>query len=87
MPVTIPPGLAEALEFEPGSFDSVVPCLVLCSVTAPSRAPAELFRVLITAAGFRVEKRESLEVGPRWGITNPHVFGRAARPIPVASDA
>ncbi len=102
-------------------------CLVLCSVSAPSRALAEAFRVLkpggelrffehvrsdrpakarlqsladgsrvwpcvgggchcsrdtvgdITAAGFRVEQRESLDVGPRWGITNPHVLGRAVR--------
>ncbi|HTX32211.1 MAG TPA: class I SAM-dependent methyltransferase [Solirubrobacteraceae bacterium] len=43
--VTVRPGLAEELEFEAGSFDAVVACLVLCSVTAPSLALAEAFRV------------------------------------------
>jgi ubiquinone/menaquinone biosynthesis C-methylase UbiE len=126
--VTIQPGVAESLEFETASFDAVVACLVLCSVTAPSRALAELFRVLkpggelrffehvrserpvkarlqsladrshvwpwlgggchcsrdmiqdITTAGFRVAQREPLNVGPAWGVTNPHVLGRAVRP-------
>jgi ubiquinone/menaquinone biosynthesis C-methylase UbiE len=34
---------------------------------------------VIEAAGFRVSNTERLDVGPRWGITNPHVLGRALR--------
>jgi ubiquinone/menaquinone biosynthesis C-methylase UbiE len=33
----------------------------------------------IRAAGFRVEQERSLDVGPSWVITNPHVLGSAAR--------
>lgn len=33
----------------------------------------------IEAAGFLVEEVRSVEVGPGWGITNPHVLGRAVR--------
>lgn len=32
----------------------------------------------IRTAGFRVEHQRSLELGPSWGLTNPHVLGVAA---------
>jgi hypothetical protein len=31
----------------------------------------------IAAAGFRVERTQSLEFGPSWLLTNPHVLGWA----------
>jgi ubiquinone/menaquinone biosynthesis C-methylase UbiE len=34
----------------------------------------------IEAAGFHVERRRSLDFGPSWVITNPHVLGAARRP-------
>jgi ubiquinone/menaquinone biosynthesis C-methylase UbiE len=128
--VTVRAGLAEELEFGAGSFDAVVACLVLCTVTAPSLALAEAFRVLkpggelrffehvrsertakarlqrladgsrvwpwlgggchcsrdtlsvIESAGFRLDKTEPVDVGPAWGITNPHVLGYAVRAQP-----
>jgi ubiquinone/menaquinone biosynthesis C-methylase UbiE len=33
----------------------------------------------IETAGFRVERARDLNVGPGWGITNPHVLGLARR--------
>jgi SAM-dependent methyltransferase len=33
----------------------------------------------LRAAGFRVELVRSLDVGPSWGLTNPHVLGVAVR--------
>ena len=33
----------------------------------------------ITAAGFRVERSRSIDVGPSWVLTNPHVLGRAVK--------
>jgi ubiquinone/menaquinone biosynthesis C-methylase UbiE len=33
----------------------------------------------IRAAGFRVERERSLDVGPSWMLTNPHVLGSAVR--------
>jgi ubiquinone/menaquinone biosynthesis C-methylase UbiE len=125
--VTVRSGVAEDLEFADGSFDAAVACLVLCSVGTPSRALAELFRVLrpggelrffehvrasrpakarlqaiadgsriwprlaggchcsrdtvaaIEAAGFRVQRTESVFISPAWGITNPHALGSAVR--------
>ncbi len=46
LPVIVQPGMAEELDFADGSFDAAVVCLVLCSVGTPSRALAELYRVL-----------------------------------------
>jgi hypothetical protein len=31
----------------------------------------------ITAAGFRVERTQSVDFGPAWMLTNPHVLGWA----------
>jgi ubiquinone/menaquinone biosynthesis C-methylase UbiE len=31
----------------------------------------------IEAAGFRIERVGSVDLGPSWGITNPHLLGRA----------
>jgi SAM-dependent methyltransferase len=39
-------GVAEALPFADGAFDTIVACNVLCSVADPGRAGAELRRVL-----------------------------------------
>jgi len=44
--VTVADGVAEALPFEDGSFDSVVCTFTLCSVHAPTAALAEARRVL-----------------------------------------
>jgi hypothetical protein len=33
----------------------------------------------IQAAGFRVEHQKSLDFGPSWNITNPHVLKSATR--------
>jgi ubiquinone/menaquinone biosynthesis C-methylase UbiE len=34
----------------------------------------------IRTAGFHVEQERSLDLGPSWGLTNPHVLGVAALP-------
>ena len=34
----------------------------------------------IEAAGFRVQQQRYFDLGPSWGITNPHVVGVAAAP-------
>jgi SAM-dependent methyltransferase len=39
-------GVAEALPFHDGVFDTIIACNVLCSVTDPGRAAAEFRRVL-----------------------------------------
>jgi ubiquinone/menaquinone biosynthesis C-methylase UbiE len=44
--VTVQSGTAEELAFEARSFDAVVACLVLCSVTSPRQVLSELARVL-----------------------------------------
>jgi ubiquinone/menaquinone biosynthesis C-methylase UbiE len=44
--VTVVPGLADALEFQDGTFDAAVASLVLCSVPDQRAAIAELRRVL-----------------------------------------
>lgn len=44
---------AEALPFRDGAFDTVVASLVLCSVTDPDRAVAEIRRVLAPAGAVR----------------------------------
>lgn len=46
VPVRVVDGLAERLPVEDASFDAGVVSLVLCSVRDPSRAVAELFRVI-----------------------------------------
>jgi len=46
VPVVVEEASAEALPFPDASFDTVVSTLVLCSVTHPDRALAELRRVL-----------------------------------------
>ena len=44
--VTIQPGVAEALPFDSGGFDTVVCTYTLCSVRSPQAALSEAFRVL-----------------------------------------
>ena len=44
--VTVVAGVAEKLSFAADSFDAVVTCLVLCSVTDPERVISEAARVL-----------------------------------------
>jgi hypothetical protein len=34
----------------------------------------------LESAGFQVDSRLDVEVGPSWAITNPHVLGRASLP-------
>lgn len=46
VPVRVLRGVGEALPFQDGVFDTIVACNVLCSVTDPGRAAAELRRVL-----------------------------------------
>mgnify|MGYP000256441889 CR=1 FL=1 len=45
-PVQLQVGDARALPFEDDSFDSVVACLVFCTIPDPEKAAAEAFRVL-----------------------------------------
>jgi ubiquinone/menaquinone biosynthesis C-methylase UbiE len=44
--VSVRPGLAHRLEFDDGSFDGAIACLVLCSIADQGAALAELRRVL-----------------------------------------
>lgn len=46
VPVRVLRGVAEALPFHDGVFETIVVCNVLCSVTDPGRAAAELRRVV-----------------------------------------
>lgn len=58
-------GLAEALPFADGCFDTVVSSLTFCSVDDPRRGLAELRRVL--AAGGALRMLEHVRaVSPRW---------------------
>ena len=34
----------------------------------------------VRAAGFEIDQLSTRDVGPRWGLTNPHVLGHAHRP-------
>lgn len=51
--VTVRPGRAESLEFPDASFDGVVACLVLCTITDPVAAIGELARVLKPGGSLR----------------------------------
>jgi ubiquinone/menaquinone biosynthesis C-methylase UbiE len=53
-PVVVLRGVAEALPFPDGTFDSVVACYLLCSVASPPRALDELRRVLRAGGEVRV---------------------------------
>jgi ubiquinone/menaquinone biosynthesis C-methylase UbiE len=53
LPVQLLRGAAEALPFPDGTFDTVVVSLVLCSVRSPSRAAAEIRRVLRPSGQLR----------------------------------
>jgi ubiquinone/menaquinone biosynthesis C-methylase UbiE len=55
---------AEALPFRPGTFDTVVSGLVLCSVTDPGQALGEVLRVL--AAGGVLRALEHVRSPARW---------------------
>lgn len=46
VPIRVIDGLAERLPAEPSAFDAGVASLVFCSIADPSRALAELFRVI-----------------------------------------
>jgi ubiquinone/menaquinone biosynthesis C-methylase UbiE len=53
-PVRVVRGVAEALPFADGTFDTVVACCVLCSVSDQERAIADLRRVLRPGGEVRV---------------------------------
>jgi SAM-dependent methyltransferase len=53
VPVSVRDGLADALPLDEGSVDAAVASLVLCSVDDPSRALAELRRVLAPGGELR----------------------------------
>ena len=53
LPVELIRGAAEALPFPDGTYDTVVASLVLCSVRSPSRAAAEIRRVLRPSGQLR----------------------------------
>jgi SAM-dependent methyltransferase len=52
VPVRSVPGAGEGLPFADGSFDTVVTCLTLCSVTDPPKVLAEIRRVLRPGGQF-----------------------------------
>jgi SAM-dependent methyltransferase len=56
---------AEALPFEDASFDTVVSTLVLCTVTDPRRAVAEIARVLRPGGRLLFLEHVRAEPGPR----------------------
>jgi SAM-dependent methyltransferase len=133
VPVSVGDAVAEVLPLEQRSVDAAVASLVLCSVSDPERALAELRRVLkpggelrffehvrsddprkarlqrrldgsglwprlaggchcardtiaaIEAAGFAVDSVRSLDFGPTWMHTNPHVIGVARVPRGLAA--
>lgn len=128
VPVQVREGIAEDIPLEDESADAAVVSVVLCTVTDPRRAAAELRRVLkpggelrflehirspnprkarlqwsldrprlwprlaggchcgrdtlatLQAAGLRIERASSFDLGPPWLHTNPYVLGRARTP-------
>lgn len=68
LPVSVLRGTAEALPFAGGSFDSVVACLVLCTVRDPARVAAEIRRVLRPGGELRLYEhvRSTDPRGARW---------------------
>lgn len=92
-PVRILPGFAERLPFQDGEFDAAVAALVLCSVTDPRAALAELRRVIrpggelrffehVKADG-RVQAAAQTAVQPLWSRLggNCHVARDTERAI------
>lgn len=69
---------AEALPFAPGSFDTVVSTLVLCTVTDPAAALGEIRRVLVPGGRLLLMEHVQSEGGgwrtvqsllnPLWGV-------------------
>jgi ubiquinone/menaquinone biosynthesis C-methylase UbiE len=68
VPVRVVRSAAEALPFPDGSFDTVVSCLVLCSVRDPGQVAAEVRRVLRPGGELRVYEhvRSSSPSAGRW---------------------
>ena len=68
VPVSVLRGDAEALPFADGSFDSVVACLVLCTVMDPTRTAAEIRRVLRPGGELRLYEhvRSTSPRAARW---------------------
>lgn len=123
--VTVQPGLAGELDFEPGTFDAALCSLVLCSVPNQESALRELHRLLrpggqlrflehvrgsgrakarvqrtldgsglwpllfggchcsrdtatvLRDAGFEIEHLRTVDLGPAWLLSNPHITGTA----------
>jgi ubiquinone/menaquinone biosynthesis C-methylase UbiE len=77
IPITVRAGTADALPFGDGEMDAAVASLVLCSVPDPSRALAELLRVIRPGGELRFyehviartqPKRALLQLADRSGI-------------------
>jgi ubiquinone/menaquinone biosynthesis C-methylase UbiE len=68
VPVSVVRAAAEALPFPDGTFDTIVSCLVLCTVKDPRGAVSELRRVLRPGGEVRVYEhvRSSDQRGARW---------------------
>jgi ubiquinone/menaquinone biosynthesis C-methylase UbiE len=68
VPVRVVRAAAEALPFPDGTFDTIISCLVLCTVRDPRRAAVELQRVLRPGGEVRVYEhvRSSDPRAARW---------------------
>ncbi|MEE1940314.1 class I SAM-dependent methyltransferase [Streptomyces sp. TRM 70361] len=78
VPVTVVPGVAEALPAEDGEFDAAVVSLVLCSVGDPARALAELRRVL--RPGGELRFYEHVRAGARTAVLLQRALDRTVWP-------
>ena len=84
--IVVEDALADELPHEPGSFDAVVACLVLCSVPDSKRAVAELRRVLKSGGELRFLEHVSSSRSRKARIQ--HTFGprdlaRSRRRMPL----
>ena len=74
-------GDAQSLEFDDGSFDTVVSTLTLCTIPDPARAVAEAFRVLRPGGRFVLLEHVRSPVGPVRGVQ------RVLNPLTVRFEA
>jgi SAM-dependent methyltransferase len=68
VPVTVSAGVAEELRFPDGSFDAVIACLVLCSVSDLACSLAGLARVLRPGGELRFLEHVRAGGGPKAGV-------------------
>jgi ubiquinone/menaquinone biosynthesis C-methylase UbiE len=66
VPVSVVPGLADDLPLDDETFDAAVASLVLCSVSSPEAALAEIRRVLRPGAELRYYEHVRAEDRPRY---------------------